>query len=79
MRLIFLIAKTDIESVLKLWRIRILTQHGRIIIFKTFALSKILYLAYLIIFEKEFNNILYANVLVKKIQHETLRMAYRNG
>ena len=41
-----------IKSVLKLWRMRNLTLEGKIIIFKNLALSKITYLALLIIFPK---------------------------
>ena len=40
----------NILDILNLWPMRNLTKKGRIIIFKTFTLSKIVFLAVLIIF-----------------------------
>ena len=44
---IFLKAISNIQGVLKLWRMRQLTIEGRIVIFKILAISKIVYLALL--------------------------------
>ena len=46
----FLKAIIDIQSVLRLWRMRNLTLEGRIIIFKTLTFYEIVYLALLVIF-----------------------------
>ena len=52
----------NILSILKLWKMQKLTLKGRIIISKTFALSKVIYLAILIIFA------CYINKEIERIQ-----------
>lgn len=82
----FLRAISNIQGVLKLWRMRHLTTEGRIVIFKTLAISKIVYLALLtntpniIIDELEkIQKKFIWNNLTPKVKHETLRMDYKNG
>ena len=52
----------NILSILKLWKMQKQTLKGRIIISKTFALSKVIYLAILIIFAR------YINKEIERIQ-----------
>ena len=66
------------QNVLNLWRMRNITLEGKIIIFKTLALSKILYLTLITSFSKqlieEIQRIQKAfiwNILTPKIKHET--------
>ena len=77
---------SNIQGVLKLSRMRQLTVEGRIVIFKTLAISKIVYLALLtntpniIIDElKKIEKKFIGNNSTLKIKQETLRMAYKNG
>ena len=86
MRKAFLKAISNIQGVLKLWRMRQLTIEGRIVIFKTLAISKIVYLALLtnttniIIDELEkIQKKFIWNNSTPKIKQETLRMDYKNG
>ena len=77
---------TDIQNILKIWNQRNLTIEGRIVVFKTLAISKLVYLAMLIPIPnciiKELENIqkffIWQNKKVK-IRHETLRMDFKNG
>ena len=78
------ISKT--QTVLKLWRLRRLSFEGKIIVFKSLAISKILYLSLLtnvpnnIVEEiiKIQKNFLW-NFTAPKIKHSTTRMNYQNG
>ena len=76
----------NIEKILRVWRMRNLTLHGKITIFKTLAISKIVHLALVTTFPPDILNHL------KKIQkdflwyqkyprikHSTLRNTYENG
>ena len=70
---------TNMQNVLNLWRMRNITLEGKIIIFKTLALSKIVYLTLITSFSKqlieEIQRIQKAfiwNNLTPKIKHETL-------
>ena len=67
------------QNVLNLWRMRNITLEGKVIIFKTLALSKIVYLTLITSFSKqlieEIQKIQKAfiwNNLTPKINHETL-------
>ena len=44
---------TNMQHVLNLWRMRNITLEGKIIIFKTLALSKVVYLTLIISFSKQ--------------------------
>ena len=70
-----------IKSVLKLWRMRNLTLEGKIIIFKNVALSKITYMALLIIFPKYIISEIehfYGNIVFQKL-NKILKMDYKDG
>ena len=74
------------QGVLKLWRMRQLTIEGRIAIFKTLAISKIVYLALLTNIPNIINDELEKiqkkfiwNNSTQKIKQEALRMDYKNG
>ena len=77
---------SKIQEVLKLWRMRMLSLEGKIIVFKSLAISKIVYLSLLTnvpnniaeelkIIQKNF----LWNFIAPKIKHSTTRMDYQNG
>ena len=77
---------SDIQKILKLWNQRNLSIEGRIVIFKTLAISKLVYLALLIPIPnciiKELETIQKVFIWQNKkpkIRHETLRMDFKNG
>ena len=82
----FCMTVKNICNVIKLWRMRHLSLEGKITIFKSLTLSKILYLALLTIVPKsiieELNEIqkkfLWSNKICK-IKHGTLCNDYKNG
>ena len=75
-----------IENVLKVWRMRHLTLHGKIVIFKTLAISKIVFVSYISsvseVILKELENI-HKNFIWDgkraKIKHSTLIGNYDQG
>ena len=76
----------NICNVIKLWRMRHLSLEGKITIFKSLAISKIVYLALLtivpknVIFElKEIQNKFLWSNKKSKIKHSTLCNDYKNG
>ena len=75
-----------IQAVLKLWRMRRLSLEGKIIVFKSLAISKIVYLSLLtnipnnIVEElKKIQKNFLWNFTAPKIKHSTTRMDYQNG
>ena len=77
---------TKIEKLLHVWSQRSLTLEGKITIFKTLTISKIVYIAYLssvpnyIIIElKKIQNAFLWNGKRAKIKHETLCNSYEKG
>ena len=77
---------TSIHSILKLWRMRNLSIEGKIVVFKTLAISKLVYLALLTVIP---NHITEEVAKIQKsfiwhdssfkIKHETLRMEFKAG
>ena len=70
---------TDMQRVLKIWKMRRLTLEGKIVIFKTIAISKIVFQAFIttvpkhIINElKKIQKVFFWNNSSSKIKHETL-------
>ena len=82
----FLTAISNIQSVLKLWRMRDLTLEGKRIVFKTLALSKIVHLCLTSVVPKQIieeteniqKNILW-NRSTSKIKHSTLCNSFITG
>ena len=82
----FCLIKANIERVLKLWKLRNLTLEGKILIFKTLALSKIIFQAFVTPIpicvvtelEKIQKSFLWEN-LTSKIKHDTLCNDYKYG
>ena len=77
---------SDIQKILRLWNQRNLSLEGRVVIFKTLAISKLVYLALLIPIPnciiKELETIQKIFIWQNKkpkIKHETLRMDFKNG
>ena len=77
---------TSMQDFLKLWRMRNITLEGKIIIFKTLALSKIVYLTLITSFSKQLieeiqttQKALVWNNLTPKIKHETLYNSFEEG
>ena len=77
---------TNMQNVLNLWRMRNITLEGKIIIFKTLALSKIVYLTLITSFSEqlieEIQRVLKAfiwNDLTPKIKHETFCNSFKEG
>ena len=79
-------AITSIHGILKLWRMRNLSIEGKIVVFKTLAISKLVYLALLTVIP---NHIIDKVAQIQKsfiwhdsspkIKHETLRMEFKAG
>ena len=76
----------DIEKVLRMWRRRNLTLEGKIIIFKTLALSKFVFLAEVLPVPNEITITIHRiqkeflwNSRNLKIQHETICNGFQNG
>ena len=77
---------SNIQRVLNLWRMRNITLEGRTVIFKTLAISKIVFLALLTKiphqgvkeFEKIQKSFLYKDS-TRKIRHETTCKDYKDG
>ena len=74
------------KNVLNLLRIRNITLEGKIIIFKTLALSKVLHLTLITSFSKQLieeiqkiQRALIWNNLISNIKHETLRDSFEEG
>ena len=82
----FLKTVTDIQRVLKIWKMRNLMLEGKIVIFKTIAISKIVFHSFITTFPKYVvNNLkkiqktfLWENS-TPKIKHETLCNDYKSG
>ena len=82
----FLKCISSIQDVLKLWRFRNLTVEGKIVVFKTLAISKLVFLAQLCVvpndiiseLEKIQKSFLWSN-RSPKIKHETICKDYRLG
>ena len=79
-------AITNIKSILKLWRIRNLSTEGKIVVFKTLAIFKLVYLALLTVIPDHITD--EVTKIQKsfiwhdsspKIKHKTLRMEYKAG
>ena len=77
---------TNMQIVLNLWGMKNITPEGKIIIFKTLALSEIVYLTLVTSFSKqlieEMQKIQKAfiwNNLIPKIEHETLCNSFEEG
>ena len=75
-----------IEKVLKIWRIRNLTDQGKITFFKTLAISKIIHLAFVTnvpqVIIDQLNKIQKDFIWVRehpKMRHSTLRNTHENG
>ena len=79
-------ANTSIHGILKLWMMRNLSIEGKIVVFKTLAVSKLVYLSLLTVIP---NNITDKVARIQKsfiwddsspkIKHETLRMEFKAG
>ena len=79
-------AITNIHGILKLWRMRNLSIEGKIVVFKTLAISKLVYLALLTVIPDHITD--EVTKIQKsfiwhdsspKIKHETLRMEFKAG
>ena len=77
---------TDMQRVLKIWKMRRLTLEGKIVIFKTIAISKIVFQAFITTVPKHIVNELkkiqkafFWNNSSPKIKHETLCNDYKAG
>ena len=79
-------AITNIHGILKLWRMRNLSVEGKIVVFKTLVISKLVYLALLTVIPDHITN--EVTKIQKsfiwhhsspKIKHETLRMEFKAG
>ena len=79
-------AITNIHGILKLWRMRNLSIEGKIVVFKTLAISKLVYLALLTVIPDHITD--EVTKIQKsfiwhdsspKIEHETLRMGFKAG
>ena len=79
-------AITNIHGILKLWRMRNLPIEGKIVVFKTLAISKLVYLALLTVIPDHITD--EVTKIQKsfiwhdsspKIKHETLRMEFKAG
>ena len=66
----------SIERILKMWRWRNLTKEGKIIIFKTLALSKGTFLAQVLVSP---NHIIDALQYSRKVKHETVSKDFQYG
>ena len=76
----------NIERILKMWRRRNLTLEGKIIIFKTLALSKITFLAQVLEIQNQIIDILQQiqkdflwNLTSPKVKHETICKDFQYG
>ena len=70
---------TDMQRVLKIWKMRRLTLEGKIVIFKTIAISKIVFQTFITTVPKhilnklkKIQNVFFWNNSSPKIKHETL-------
>ena len=79
-------AITSIHGIIKLWRMRNLSIEGKIVVFKTLAISKLVYLALLIVILNhiteevaKIQKIFIWHDSSTKIKHETLRMEFKPG
>ena len=77
---------TDMQRVLKIWKMRRLTLEGKIVIFKTIAISKIVFQAFIttvpkyIVNElKKIQNAFFCNNSSPKKKHETFCNDYKAG
>ena len=77
---------TDIQRVLKIWRKRNLTLEEKIVIFKTIAISKIVFQSFIITVQKHIINELKKiqkaflwNISTPKIKHKTFCNDYKAG
>ena len=77
---------TDLQRVLKIWKIKNLTLKGKIVIFKTISISKIVFQAFVTAAPKHIVNELkkiqkdfFCNDSPPKIEHETLCNDYKAG
>ena len=77
---------TDMQRVLKIWKMRRLTSEGIIVIFKTIAISKIIFQAFITtvpkhtaIELKKIQKAFFWNNSSPKIKHETLCNDYKAG
>ena len=82
---IFLESITKIQNVLKVWRMRRLTLEGKIIVFKTLAISKIVFLSLIskvpteILIELERIQKTFLWLSKPKIEDETLSSDFKHG
>ena len=79
-------AITSIHDILKLWRMRNLSIEGKIVVFKTLVISKLVYLALLAVIPNHVTDEVVKiqksfiwHDLSSKIKHETLRMKFKAG
>ena len=72
-------AINSIYGILKLWRMRYLSIEGKIVVFKTLALSKLVYLALLTVIPNHTTEEAAKIQKSPKLKHETLRMEFRGG
>ena len=77
---------TDMQQVLKIWKMRRLTLEGKIVIFKTIAISKIVFQAFITTAPKHIVNELkklqkafFVNNSSPQVKHETLCNDYKAG
>lgn len=82
----FIMHVKKIENILRIWRMRNLTLQGKITVFKSLAISKVVHLALVTTFPSDILN--HLNKIQKdflwyqknpKIKHSTLRNIYENG
>ena len=72
-------AINSIHGVLKLWRMRNISIEGKIVVFKTLALSKLVYLVLLTVIPNHTTEEAAKIQKPPKLKHETLRMEFRGG
>ena len=79
-------AITNIHAILKLWRMRSLSIESKIVVFKTLAISKLVYLALLTVIPDHITDDITKiqksfiwHDSSPKIKHETLRMEFKAG
>ena len=79
-------AITNIHGILKLWRMRYLSIEGKIVVFKTLAISKLVYLALLTVIPNhiteevaKIQNSFIWHDSSPKTKHETLRLEFKAG
>ena len=74
----FYTAVTNIQHILKIWKMRNLTLGGKIVIFKTLVISKIVFQSLITLVPRHCKAFLWKNSS-PKIKHETLFSDYKGG